>query len=445
MRAPLRAQVEAPSPEVHLRHVVLGQSSCYNEQCDLPPALSIHGRRDLTVSMETPDPRAVTGWGRGLRRKSEEIIPVRRGGSATDGISLRRETPKHPISVGSNKFAMEKIDLDHTDHIQNSPDGHHIFLSSPENVMEDITLVQTDHVAVGKENPKNSSTANIERSESLEAGNASGSLIYEDQEVTELEYCAAGHKEEDDTYPYTYGALPLTDFTCNENSGIINNEFTDSDPQRAPSLESPYDYNENLGYFDQLFISKSDLAKHRKSNKEEKSFICSECGIFFDRYSNLLRHQRVHTGERPYVCSVCEKSYTQSAHLVRHQKSHTTVKTFPCRDCGHIFAHKAELVIHQKAHRGRTQYACGVCGKCFIHQSNLVAHQRIHLEAKPLACSLCDKTFVHKSDLVKHERIHTGEKYLCFECGIRFSCSSSLHRHQKIHNEHTNEENDDEN
>ncbi|XP_063290614.1 zinc finger protein 484-like [Pelobates fuscus] len=284
--------------------------------------------------------------------------------------------------------------------------------------------------------PPNSLASNDKECHSHNEDNRLESFFHRKKAVNVLEYSVvmAG---EDDTTPSTYSTALVTNCSSDQNDEIISNELMDTDVQRTPLLQSSYDYSNNLGELDNV----NRQTSHQKGYREGKSFICSECGMCFDRHSNLLRHEPVHTGERPFVCMECNKSYTQKADLTRHQKSHTALKTYPCRDCGYHFDHKAQLVIHRKAHRGRTQFACAVCGKCFIKHSNLLLHQKVHMEPKPepklLECLLCDEKFIHKRDLAKHRRVHTGEKFLCFKCGVRFSCISSLHRHQKIHKKDT--------
>ena len=83
---------------------------------------------------------------------------------------------------------------------------------------------------------------------------------------------------------------------------------------------------------------------------------------------------------------------------------------------------------------GRKYFACPHCNKTFTRSSSVKRHERIHNGKKPFACRYCDKTFIESVKLRRHERIHTSEKpFACKYCEKTFNQSGILKRHENIH------------
>uniref|UniRef100_A0A8C9UQ49 Zinc finger and SCAN domain containing 20 n=1 Tax=Spermophilus dauricus TaxID=99837 RepID=A0A8C9UQ49_SPEDA len=86
------------------------------------------------------------------------------------------------------------------------------------------------------------------------------------------------------------------------------------------------------------------------------------------------------------------------------------------------------------ANSGEKLYQCSECGRRFSKSSALISHQRIHTGEKPYECADCGKSFSKSSTLANHQRTHTGEKpYRCADCGKCFSERSKLITHQRVH------------
>ena len=115
-----------------------------------------------------------------------------------------------------------------------------------------------------------------------------------------------------------------------------------------------------------------------QSHKQEKNFLCSECGKKFAAKKNLIEHLNIHSGKRPHVCQHCNASFIQ---LSAYSK--------------HLFIHNEELKIHK----------CDKCDKSFSHGYMLKQHMLQHSGLRPYECSECHHSFKSQSDLCSHSKV----------------------------------------
>ena len=172
-----------------------------------------------------------------------------------------------------------------------------------------------------------------------------------------------------------------------------------------------------------------------RKHTNDYAFECEVCGKKYKIKGDLTNHIRFQHREQPIMCDVCGKTCGNSNSLYVHQKFAHYKAEFECPICHRRMVSQANLDEHVlKQHEQREDAVCEECGKRFTRTSRLKIHMRIHTGLKPHACRICGKAFARKTALRQHLLIHTGQRpYVCDICGKAFTQKPGLISHRKSH------------
>lgn len=106
-------------------------------------------------------------------------------------------------------------------------------------------------------------------------------------------------------------------------------------------------------------------------------------------------------------------------------------KRYMCnfKTCGKTFSVRSHLDTHKVTHTGEKRYVCNECGGRFTQSSSLRNHRiAIHTKQFPHVCSLCSKGFLLPSQLKKHRiTYHHSKKHANYHVNSNNQNSTSTH------------------
>ncbi|KAL9922858.1 zinc finger protein weckle-like [Glossina fuscipes fuscipes] len=173
---------------------------------------------------------------------------------------------------------------------------------------------------------------------------------------------------------------------------------------------------------DKRFFTNTQLEAHIKyRHKNEKPFICEECGICLRTNANLRIHLLTHTDIAPFECEVCRKKFKDRTRLKTHMDIHSPNKHV-CAMCGLQLNSRATLNRHLLVHSDEMQHKCDYCGRAFKRAKALKNHLILHTGLKPYACDFCDRTFANGSNCRSHKKKMHPEELAALEASGGGKC-----------------------
>ncbi|XP_028985703.1 zinc finger protein Xfin [Betta splendens] len=196
---------------------------------------------------------------------------------------------------------------------------------------------------------------------------------------------------------------------------------------------------------------------------ESNTFICTECGDGFSKYSNVLTHMAIHGPlesfsfdgssngfevSREYVLQengtlIIVNGLVQSLSSVTPVSPEVLPSNFPSpikpaspnltpqpTSQREVLRSRPSEFNLDKSRQGH--YHCEICSRSFNNLQSLHRHQQYRNTERGYKCTLCCKIFEGRQDLRRHLEDHANERFhCCSHCGKRFLKLDALNSHQK--------------
>ena len=145
----------------------------------------------------------------------------------------------------------------------------------------------------------------------------------------------------------------------------------------------------------------------RKSKRQDKKYLCGECGAELKTYSGLSRHEKSHKKIFLKTCEICGKGFFNEAAFKDHIQGHHGIKEHRCQTCTKHFSTKSNLTRHLRSgncSESPQRVDCNECGKSLKNDRSLKEHvASMHSSTQRYKCVNCHRPFKHRSGLALHK------------------------------------------
>lgn len=193
-------------------------------------------------------------------------------------------------------------------------------------------------------------------------------------------------------------------------------------------------------------------------SRESSTFICTECGDGFSKYSNVVTHMAIHGPLESFCFDGSSNGFEVPREYVLQENGTLTVLnglihshqlapplspgvlpshfTFPAKPLSPDL--KTQPPVQREVFRHRPSdpnldiYHCEICNKSFNSLQSLLCHQQYRNGQQGFRCTLCCKFLTGRKFFIKHLQGHANQRFhSCGHCGKRFLKLDALNTHRK--------------